>query len=356
MKLLILSDTHFGYDEGGERWSDPFDAVEAAAASHTDADAVLLVGDIFDSRIPTPETLARALVFFERLRQQGTPVVGIHGTHERRTKEFVNPVQLLEKAGLVTYLHCSSHLLTVGGEQVCVYGMGGVPDQYAGAALAAWNPQPRVGTYTILLLHQSLEGFLFAPHLLRLTELPAGFTLYINGHIHDAQHASVHGKPLLITGSAIQTQFSADAEKPRGYWTVETTTPTFTFHIYPSQRQFFSVDGSPADIEARLHTLLASPYPKKPVIRVRLPAGETGILEPFRDKAIFLLKEADVPAGVTLEEHTLSVLEQGQQLLTQRLQQAGLDPPLFEEVFELLAAGRLEEAERKVMGITKEKV
>lgn len=357
MKLLVLSDTHFGYDEGGERWGDAFECATGAVAAHQDADAILLVGDIFDSRVATPETMARALSLFNHIRRLGIPVIGIHGTHERRAKEFVNPIQLLERAGLITYLHCSS-LALPGPENVAVFGMGGVPDQYAGSALQEWNPTPLPGQFNILLLHQSLEGFLFAPQLLKQGDVPKGFDLIINGHIHDAQQAMVGGTPLLITGSAIQTQFSADAEKPRGYWTVEVSSGNaqFVFHFFPDQRLFFSVRGTPQEIEKHLQDILCNPPLKKPVIRVHLP-NETVDLEQYKEKAIFLFKqERPVVAGVTLEEHRLSVREMGQKLLAEHLQQAGLDPGLFADVFELLEAGKLEEAEKRLLGAAREKI
>ena len=349
MKLLVVSDTHFGYDEGGERWDDAFECADEAVACNRDADAILLVGDIFDARIPTPETLGRALAFFEKVHRAGIPVVGIHGTHERRARDFVNPVQLLERAGLITYIHCSSVTLP---ENVAVFGMGGVPDQYAAAALQEWNPQPLPGHTNILLLHQSLEGFLLAPHLLKLSELPKGFDLTINGHIHDAQQAEANGRPLLITGSAIQTQFSADAEKPRGYWTITVSAGTMEFHFqeFPHQRPFFSVKGTPTDIQEKLAGIFSQTFPKKPVVRVHLP-NEAVELEPYKGKAIFLFKR-ESPAsqqGVTIEEHRLSVRELGQKLLLENLQQAGLDARLYEELFELLEAGREDEAEKRVL-------
>ncbi|NIQ17993.1 MAG: hypothetical protein GTN43_04250, partial [Candidatus Aenigmarchaeota archaeon] len=56
----------------------------------------------------------------------GIPIVAIHGTHERRTKGLLNPVEALEKAGFLIYLHCNGVIFKKGSERVAVHGMSGV--------------------------------------------------------------------------------------------------------------------------------------------------------------------------------------------------------------------------------------
>ena len=129
MKISIISDMHLGYAYGTERENDSFLAAEEAIEASADCDAILVGGDIFDTRTPTTETLIRSMQLFMKtnfweggakvvegvggkslsdfspLNTSGVPIIAIHGTHERRSKGLMNPVEGLEKAGFVIYLH-----------------------------------------------------------------------------------------------------------------------------------------------------------------------------------------------------------------------------------------------------------
>ncbi|MFB6294626.1 MAG: metallophosphoesterase, partial [Candidatus Nanohaloarchaea archaeon] len=114
MQVAIVSDTHFGYQWGNERGEDAFRNAREAFERTVDADLVLLPGDIFDKKVPKQEVLGRAIDCFNTYRNgstdlsvveesevdtafDGTPVVAIHGTHERRSDGFTNPIELLDK-------------------------------------------------------------------------------------------------------------------------------------------------------------------------------------------------------------------------------------------------------------------
>ncbi len=114
MKLAILSDFHFGYPRFYE---DSFNqAADAMRIACERADALLIPGDIFDSRTPPLDVIERAIKIFSIPQGRGwkvrivgnegtAPVVVIHGTHERRSRDFTNPVRGLEAAGLVVDAH-----------------------------------------------------------------------------------------------------------------------------------------------------------------------------------------------------------------------------------------------------------
>ena len=128
MKIAIFSDCHCGHAYGDERGEDSFLGLEEAVRGSMDADLILMAGDIFDSRVPRQEVFARTarilslsqslpsttalsgLIGKEMsevspLALRGVPIVAIHGTHERRSKFMLNPVQALEHAGLLVHLH-----------------------------------------------------------------------------------------------------------------------------------------------------------------------------------------------------------------------------------------------------------
>ncbi|MFB6076524.1 MAG: metallophosphoesterase, partial [Candidatus Nanohaloarchaea archaeon] len=122
MKIAIVSDTHFGYKWGEERGEDAFDNAREAFRRTVDADVVILPGDIFDRKVPKQEVLDRAVDVFNEYKAgdctveisgesdvthefDGTPVVAIHGTHERRSTGFVNPIELLETMSYLLHLH-----------------------------------------------------------------------------------------------------------------------------------------------------------------------------------------------------------------------------------------------------------
>ena len=114
MKIAVLSDFHFGHAYSSELEDDSFDAVEEAL-DRIDADFILVLGDVFDSRVPKTATWAKALrVLSKPLLKESSglkivetnkelkkisnrtlnhvPVVAIHGNHERRGRGELNAV------------------------------------------------------------------------------------------------------------------------------------------------------------------------------------------------------------------------------------------------------------------------
>ena len=375
MRIAIISDAHLGHGSGSELESDPFDALEEAIDSAMGCDLILLAGDLFDSRTPSTESLTRGMEILigpiaaengtklvcginknvgelTPLHQLGIPVVAIHGTHERRVKGLINPVQALEKAGFLIYLHCSGVVLERDGERVCVQGMSGVPDQFSSAVLERWNPKPAKGCFNILMLHQSVSPFMYADHLLPLERIPPGFGLYVLGHVHESRKARHGGSPVLIPGSLVPTQLTREATAPRGFWIFDTASGDAAFIPLEGQRRVYYLEheGSQRELEGEIEKLLEHPHERKPIIRVRGKGLDTAELNSrFGDRAILsirqVIKEEDSGA-VGMEEHKLSVQELGRKLLRQNLGKSGLEEELFEGVFDLLVSGKPEEALR----------
>jgi DNA repair exonuclease SbcCD nuclease subunit len=380
MKIAILSDIHLGYGTGTEREDDPFDAMQEMMQKSLDADAIIIAGDLFDTRIPGTETFVRAMQLLARpmhaengvrisggigkdagklplIRSEGIPVVAIHGTHERRVKGLLNPVEALERAGFIIYLHCNGIVLEKGGERVCIQGMSGVPDQFAPGVLEQWDPKPQEGCSNIFMIHQSISPFMYAPHLLPVEKLPPGFDLYVCGHMHDPA-MTAHGRgTLLIPVSPVTTQMTRESVRHGGLWTFDTTSGEADFLELESCRKAYYVEmdagkATREGIEKEIRKLLEVPHNKKPLIRIKLSGnGESlptdEIKTRFEDVAMVSFrkeaKEEEV-AVKNIEEHRLSVQELGKKLLDGNLREYGLDARTFEQVFELLHENRIDRA------------
>ncbi|MFH1445697.1 MAG: DNA repair exonuclease [Nanoarchaeota archaeon] len=375
MKITIISDTHFGFGEGTERENDSFEAVKEILERSTESDVILLPGDIFDKKVPSQETLSRALNMFVKLltvnneveiiegvgkgienvehkRFKGIPVIAIHGTHERRTRGLVNPIEAMERAGFLIHLDSNGVTLKKGDEKICIQGLSGVPDQYVEKALEEWGPKPIKDCFNIFMLHQSLEGFLYAPHLVPLNTLPRGFDLYINGHIHNPEISSYDSKPLVITGSTIQTQLNKESVKPRGFWVFDTKQMRSGIQyveINNQRKVYFEnmPNTTHEQIDQKIKEITSQYHEKKPAIRVKITGKSNvdtmSLKNKYQDIALVSFRK-DIDKQElqtkTIEEQKLSAEDLGKKLLRQNLETAKLDPKTFENVFDMLENGK----------------
>jgi DNA repair exonuclease SbcCD nuclease subunit len=386
MKIAVMSDFHFGFGAGTELEQDSYEAVGQALEASRDCDLILMPGDLFDTRVPGTEALAKAMQLMIKpslspngakfvkfigkdgdgitpRHLSGIPMVTIHGTHERRTKELMNPVQALEKAGFAIHLHCNGVVFEKNGEKVAVFGFSGVPENQALETLREWNPRPESGCYNIFMLHQNIREFMYEKieHAIKTDELPDGFDLYLCGHIHESRKAKKGGRPFLLPGSLIPTQMNKESLSPRGFFIVDTRSGAIDFAELERQRRVFIIEeGSREKVEREMEKALSGKHYKMPIIRVKLPADADPSLanllrHKYEDRAVLSVRQEakeetdEAERAKTLEEHVLSVQELGRKLLQQNLADAKLSPHLYESVFELIADGREEEAERLLL-------
>ncbi|MCK4883462.1 MAG: hypothetical protein KAS30_01195, partial [Candidatus Diapherotrites archaeon] len=159
--------------------------------------------------------------FVNNKQLNSLPIIAIHGTHEMRHKEFTNPIQSMESAGLLTHLHMEPLVLSKQNinpnldvpseiDSVGIFGFGGVPDKYAKPALNSGKVIIPQGNFNIFVFHQTLRELIPTAQdmdILSTSNLPAGFDLYVNGHIHWRQNITLpSGKLVLIPGSTVLTQ------------------------------------------------------------------------------------------------------------------------------------------------------
>ncbi len=291
MRIAMLSDFHLGYERFREdAYRQAKEALETAAAS---ADVLLIPGDIFDNRHPTPDVLAEAINLFRDLSRRtwkahvvsftgegrsytSIPIIAIPGTHERRAEGVEDPVDLLGLAGLLVDATNASVVVEKDGEQIAVRGLGGIADDRFREIVARENPKPVGGMFNVLFFHQSVYELLpFDKNFIRTDELPEGFDLYVNGHIHGKVEAKAHGKPFLISGSTVLTQLKAGEQEPKGFFIYDTVTGGYTFNKIRSRRFVLlklNIDGrEPAQIEGDIERLVRENCSDdKPILRIEI--------------------------------------------------------------------------------------
>ena len=249
MKIAIVSDTHLGYARFEK---DAFVQAERALLDASEkSDIILFAGDVFDVKIPKLETLDEAISIFRKVK---VPVFAIHGNHERRTKDQVNPAKLLSSAGVLHYLHSVSTSYEYHDEKIQILGIGNVPDEYADEAVKNCMKRfvPEKGAFKILLIHQAIRELI--PHgknELSLEYLESlGFDLIVNGHIH-GKEIRMGGK-FIIPGSTVITQLKKEEMEQKGYFIFDTATRQSDFIPIECRLFFFEEievkDASPGEV------------------------------------------------------------------------------------------------------------
>lgn len=295
MKIAIVSDLHIGYErfyEDAHR-----QAKEALEKAGEMADMILIPGDVFDKRAPKPEVIAQAINIFRELSRRhwkakvvdfksasgakphtDVPIIAIPGTHERTAEGKENVLQLLALAGLIVDASEATCVVEKDGEKVAVFGLGGISEERVMEILVRLNPKPVPGMFNIFMMHQSTYELLpFSEDFIHQKDLPDGFDLYVNGHIHSRVESVVHGKKFLIPGSTVLTQLKDNEQEEKGFILFDTKDSTYKF-VPIKSRPFFAVhikldDASPKDVtqkcESEIEKALAK-HRDMPIIKIYL--------------------------------------------------------------------------------------
>ena len=401
MKIAILSDFHFGFAYNQELENDSFENAEEAIEKALDCDLILIAGDIFDSRVPKTSVWAKAIrILVKPLLKESSglklvycskelkeiskrtlshlPVIAIHGTHERKGKDEINVVQALENAGILIYLHQNTIVFEKDGIKVAIHGMSGVPERYAKDLLYSWNPQPLEGCFNILLLHQSIDPYVYSPlepPTLSLSNLPKGFDVIVDGHIHSSFQERIGDTLLISPGSTIVTQFEKnEALAEKGFFKIEINNGVkVNFEKLEKIRKFFyeEIEVKPSlaieQIEKFVKKILEQKFSKPPLIKIKVKGKEADISDKelreiekkFSSQAIVVLvKELEVKEISKkieflrdLREQKLSIEDIGLNILKKNLEELGFsfsfDP---ESIFSLLSEGEVEKVYNILIG------
>ncbi len=308
--LLLTSDFHLGYGYNTEREKDCFSVLDEILKEQNDL--ILFAGDLFDSRVPRLEVLAEAMHFLSKLKDkkseikfiecdkeinmralQGVPFISIYGNHERRAN-LINPIQSLENAGLLINLHCQKIVFELKGEKIAIHGMSYVPEKYSKDVLEEWAPKPVLNAKNILLLHQNIEPFVYSPLEdvnLKISDLPTGFDIILDGHIHWKNEVPLKNGKLLMAGSTIPTQLNKkESEVRKGYFTLN---KELKYREIEQRDFYFKSVETKEEIEEFLENL---PERKlKPIIKIKIKNTshlDLNIIErKYREKGILIFKK-----------------------------------------------------------------
>ncbi|RLE42710.1 hypothetical protein DRJ19_03635 [Candidatus Woesearchaeota archaeon] len=391
MRFIVASDLHLGFNAKG-REEDCWKAAEELfkTVKQHDADFLLLAGDIFDSAIPKQEVWHKAFRLFSILNKakksdvkisrnnkeldfNGIPVISIHGTHEYRAKDYRNALEVLQEAGALIYLQKDPIIVEKENEKVALFGLGGIPELYAKKVFSAWQPMPIKDAYNVLLLHQSLKDFMHekAEATLSLEDLPQGFQLYINGHLHWSYKAKLHNGTFIMPGSTVITQLhERESRREKGYFIVDTLTKEINFFALKFRRPFYyiSLNFDSADSSAIFQSIEAKldeipPSSIKPIVKIKLTGNLKPGLEPADitfahliekyDNLIISISKDFSSKGVKhrieelrkLQKEKISILDKGLEMLNNELNKSGFKDLVDQKrLFELLANDDLEKA------------
>ncbi len=401
MRIGIFSDTHFGFGEKTERDQEAYlQALQALqGVLEKKVDFVLLAGDLFDSNEPTPEAWKQSLDFFgvacrvpsdvkvEKVLRNGSvedfsfgcvPVVSIHGTHEHRPKGLVNALEVLEAGRQLVHLHANYAVVSKGSDKVCVHGLSGVPEKVALDVLRQWDPKPVNGMFNILVLHQSFREFLPTDDemsvSISLSDLPDGFSLYINGHLHWANETVFENKRFLLTGSTVATQMKRlESQKPKGFFVLDTVSGKIEFFPIPKQRRIFyeklvfdsaSIGEVSSRVKSVLDSIFSQSFEQKPLVRIKL-AGSLAkgvssadlnlnhLIADVANKGIFSVDESFSESSLrqkiselrSFQKSKASVSEMGLEILEKNLSQTNFENSFdVRQIFEWLSEGETEKA------------
>ena len=340
--ILITSDFHLGYGYNTERERDCYFVLDEILKEQPDL--ILFSGDMFESRVPRLEVLAEAVSFLVKLKEknsrakmiecdkeineralQGIPFVSIYGNHERRPN-LINPIQTLEKAGLLINLHCQKIVFEINGKKIAIHGMSHVPERYARDVLLEWNPKPVEGATNILLLHQNIDPFVYSPLEdvnLKLSDLPRGFDYIVNGHIHWRNIVDLSDGKLVIPGSTVATQLNKkESEIKKGYFLLG---DELKFREIKQREFYYRTLENKEELENFLESLEAKEL--KPIIKIKIkntsPIDLNIIEKKYRDKGILIFqREIETKFEKQRSEiiaKQLSAEEYGEKLLKKKM-------------------------------------
>ena len=395
-----MSDFHLGFGIGTERYDEAFDNAEQAIrlALANNPDAILHAGDFFDKPVPSQETWEHTFRIFSGLsltksnlkgvrikkgsREEITfthiPFVAIHGTHEYRGSDFANALDVLESAGYIVHIHAARIELSSGSKTVVVHGLSGIPEKKALDALKLWNPKPVEGACNIMLFHQSIKEFLpFDDNMvatISMADLPKGFDLVVDGHLHWHSEENLPGLRLLLSGSTLTTQLKKlESKKPKGIFIFDTKTKELNFLALPRQRDFFyeklQLDNADQQqvrraVKSVLSRILSRDFEIKPLVRIKLSGTLAKGISPsdivLSDFAKEFSENAIISFSLDFEEKSFrkkldglrrlqsskkSIASLGIEMLEKNLKETQFNSAFdARRLFELLAGGRLEDA------------
>ena len=239
VRVLLLADSHLGFDlpvrprVDRRRRGHDFLANYAAALAPAlagEVDIVVHAGDVFDRSKIVPTLAYQAFEPLRRVADCGVPVFIVPGNHERSRLPHL---RFAAHPGIRIFDRPRTYVAEVRGRTIALAGFPYEPDVRTRfpdiLERSAWRDV--TATYRVLCIHQCVEGatvgpanytFTTAADVIRLADIPSGFSAVLSGHIHRHQVLTRDltrrrlEAPVLYPGSLERTAF-AEIGEPKGF-------------------------------------------------------------------------------------------------------------------------------------------
>ncbi len=382
MKIAITSDFHLGYSEDALPQAQMI--LEKAAQL---ADIVIAAGDLFDVRVPKQEIVNDGIKLFKQYSEntkssaritkgektyEKPVVIAIPGTHERRTKGLVNVIDMLDSANVLANCHNKHVVVEKNEEKIAIIGMAGVPEEYASQVVKVAGFKPLENCFNVFFFHQTLKEVIpMNDAFMTMDDLPPGFDLYVNGHIHWKREIKTRDKLLLIPGSTVITQMKKNEMEKKGFWLFDTATRGYEF-IYIDSRPFFYreiyLEGATVEkINNEVEKTMVEIQVNNPLVKIKLRGSlasglnssaidASAIASRFKNMELYIDKEFEIVETLKekiellrkLKTEEKSVAELGIAVLKDKLKKNNFKFEKEEELFSLLSDGEVEKASELV--------
>ncbi len=396
MKIAIFSDWHLGLNFGTDLEMDSFVQLSQAflQIKEKNIDFIITCGDLFDKTKPSHEVYFEAIHLLNQVNIENKlkiksrldrilkiPMIGIIGNHEYLGKDYKSTVELLEVMDFLRVVHADYITIEKENERVSVFGLSGVPDRFSKDILEKWNPKPIQDSYNILLIHQSIKEYLpfESEEMLSLSNLPKGFDIIANGHLHWSVSEKINEKTtFLMPGSTVSTQNKKiESEKEKGFFILDTKTNSLEFEAIKNVRKVYYLDldlkkSDPFAVKEKIILeieKIKEKHEKKPFLRIRIK-GELlkgyflkdvnlkEIQEKYKDLFYISfankLEEQKLKESVerlkNIEQNKGNVFEISKDIFFEQIKQTNISKDFdYQRFFEVLYNGNLEKAKQIIL-------
>ncbi len=211
----------------------------------------------------------------------------------------------------------------------------------------------------------------FSKDFIKFEELPKGFDLYIDGHIHNKVEGKVHGKPFLIPGSTVLTQLKESELEKKGFFVFDTEKLSYSFHEINSRSfHLIKVDvtgRTPNEIieeaDKKINNTLEQYKESVPIIRVVLSGNAPesfrqsdfdirALIKKYENKVLLDISKDIDDSGVKLEIdglrsgsiENLSIKDYGLSIFLEKLASKGYNLRVkSSELFDILSSEKNKE-------------
>ncbi len=230
MRILALSDTHFGYEYGRtaqakkEQINWGFDMFSHVLdfAKKNDIDCVLHGGDMFNRSQPKKSLVSKVYRIIEEFTRSDIDFVAIPGNHDRSRL----PETLLNHYSKRIHFFNKSTKIDLDETPIFGFPFEAKQPKFVFDKIRKElinNPKQN----HIILCHQLFDGASFGPHnhvftnrpdTLKTNNFPENLLVVLSGHIHRTQ--SIQNNRVQYIGSLIRTSFMEVIE-PKGFLIIE---------------------------------------------------------------------------------------------------------------------------------------